>query len=284
MRIFILTVALLHASIAGADERILSYDSQITVRTDSSLEVTETILVRAEGQQIRRGIFREFPTTYSRVDASRVTVGFDVLSIKRDGVSEPYRAERRSNGVAIYIGDKDRFLSPGEYRYEIRYRTDRQLGFFPDHDELYWNVTGVGWVFPIDVATARVRLPAGITADAVHMEGYTGPMGARGRNYAARMEDSMVVFETTKALPPQQGLTIVVTWPKGVVAAPGDLAYAQYFLRDNKPLTYGLVGFLCLLGYYCVVWKRVGRDPPRGRGGAAISAARGRIAGLDAIP
>jgi hypothetical protein len=139
------------------------------VRADSVLEVTEAIVVQAEGQQIRRGIFREFPTTYSRVDASRKTVGFEVLSIKRDGVSEPYRMEQRSNGVAIYIGDKDRFLTPGEYRYEIRYRTDRQLGFFPDHDELYWNVTGAGWVFPIDAATARVRLPAGIAADTVHL-------------------------------------------------------------------------------------------------------------------
>ena len=264
MRMFIFTLALALAGVAGADERILSYDSQITVQTDSSLEVTESILVRAEGQQIRRGIFREFPTTYSRVDASRVTVGFDVLSIKRDGVSEPYHMERRSNGVAIYIGDKDRFLSPAEYNYEIRYRTDRQLGFFPDHDELYWNVTGVGWAFPIDVATARVKLPAGISADAVHLEGYTGPMGARGRSYAARLEDSMAVFETTKTLPPQQGLTIVVTWPKGVVAAPGELSYARYFLRDNKPLACGLVGFLFLLGYYFLIWRGVGRDPPRG--------------------
>ena len=129
---------------------------------------------------------------------------------------------------------------------------------------MYWNVTGVGWAFPIDAATARVRLPAGIAADTVHFEGYTGPMGARGRSYAARLEDGMAVFETTKPLPPQQGLTIVVTWPKGIVAPPGELAFVQYFLRDNKPLAYGLIGLLCLLGYYFVVWRRVGQDPPRG--------------------
>ena len=122
----------------------------------------------------------------------------------------------------------------------------------------------MGWAFPIDAATARVRLPAGIAADTVHLEGYTGPMGARGRSYAARMQDGLAVFETTKALPPQQGLTIVVTWPKGIVAPPGDLASVRYFLRDNKPLSYGLIGLLCLLGYYFLVWKRVGRDPPRG--------------------
>ena len=134
---------------AGADERILSYDSQITVRADSNLEVTETISCAPRVRQIRRGIFREFPTTYSRVDASqdRWLRGLVHQARRVGGVSNG----RRSNGVAIYIGDKDRFLSPAEYRYEIRYRTDRQLGFFPDHDELYWNVTGVGWAFPIDM-------------------------------------------------------------------------------------------------------------------------------------
>jgi hypothetical protein len=78
------------------------------------------------------------------------------------------------------------------------------------------------------------------------------------------VEDGLTVFETTKPLPPQQGLTIVVTWPKGIVTAPGEFASVQYFLRDSKPLAYGLVGLLCLLGYYFLVWKGVGRDPPRG--------------------
>ena len=39
------------------------------------------------------------------------------------------------------------------------YRTDRQMGYFSDHDELYWNATGNGWSFPIDHASARVLLP-----------------------------------------------------------------------------------------------------------------------------
>ena len=116
MRTILSTLALLLAQLAGADERILSYDSRIEVRSDSSLEVTETILVRAEGSKIRRGIFREFPTTYSRPDGSQGTVGFEVLSVRRNGVDEPYHMERRSNGVAVYIGHKDRFLPPGEYQ------------------------------------------------------------------------------------------------------------------------------------------------------------------------
>jgi uncharacterized membrane protein YgcG len=250
--------------VAGADERILSYDSRIEVRSDSSLEVTETIRVRAEGNRIKRGIFREFPTTYFRQGGDRVTVGFELLSVRRNGMDEPHDTERRKNGVAIYIGHKDRFLSAGAYTYEIRYRTDRQLGFFADHDELYWNVTGVGWDFPIDHVTGEVQLPAGIPADAVRLDGYTGRMGATGKHYRAVMDDGRPVFETTAPLGPREGLTILVTWPKGHVAAPGEVARVGYFLRDNRPLTYGALGLLAVLGYYVFIWTRVGRDPPRG--------------------
>ena len=32
-------------------------------------------------------------------------------------------------------------LPPGEHTYAITYRTDRSIGYFADHDELYLNVT-----------------------------------------------------------------------------------------------------------------------------------------------
>ena len=61
-----LALALLFAVTgARADERILAWQSDIRVRPDSTLEVRETLRVRAEGVGIRRGIFRDFPTVYT---------------------------------------------------------------------------------------------------------------------------------------------------------------------------------------------------------------------------
>ena len=45
--------------------------------------------------------------------------------------------------------------------YAIRSYYDRQLGFFDDFDELYWNVTGNGWEFVIEKVEALVVLPPG---------------------------------------------------------------------------------------------------------------------------
>ena len=158
-----LTAVTVLALLAGAtaapaqSERILNFKSLIKVHPDASMTVTEDISVQATGQEIKRGIIRDFPTTYRDRLGNTVTVGFKVEEVLRDGRPEPYHTESVSNGVKIYIGQKDVFLQAGVYTYTIRYRVDRELGFFKDFDELYWNVTGNGWTFAIDRAEAYHR-------------------------------------------------------------------------------------------------------------------------------
>jgi uncharacterized membrane protein YgcG len=249
------------AAFAQADERILAWQSDIRVRPDSVLEVVETLEVRAEGRQIRRGILRDFPTRYTDRAGRRVVVGFDVLDVTRDGDSEPFATERMPNGVRVRIGDPELYLDAGVHIYRIVYRTDRQLGFFETHDELYWNVTGNGWDFPIDGAVATVTLPQGVPVDRIGLEAYTGPQGATGRDWDARMDGEVPTFQTTRPLGPREGLTIVVTWPKGYVAPPTGWASVRNFWRDAWPALVGVGGVLLLLVYYLRAWTEVGRDP-----------------------
>jgi len=260
-----LVSGLLAAGPARAEERILSYHSDITVQADGSMLVDEAIRVRAEGRNIRRGIYRDFPTRYKDRLGQRYRVAFDVISVRRDGKAEPWHTEEKSNGVRVYAGSSNVFLKPGEYTYNIGYRTDRQLGFFDDHDELYWNVTGNGWAFAIDHASAAVHLPGGVPADSVRVEAYTGPQGAKGGDYRAWVDESGVAhFETTSELGGYEGLTIVVSWPKGYVHEPTQSEKLGYVLRDNISILAGLVGIGLLLLYYYIVWLRVGRDPETG--------------------
>ena len=260
----LLALALL-LSIAGAraDERILDWQSDIHVRPDSTLEVIETLRVQAEGEQIRRGLLRDFPTRYVDRRGQHVVTGFEVISVRRDGLAEPHALEKLANGVRLRIGDPEVYLSPGEYTYVITYRTDRQIGFFADHDELYWNVTGSGWDFPIDAVSAQVFLPGNIDADSIAVEAYTGPQGAKGRDWEAASGPSLATFRSTRGLGPREGLTIVASWPKGQVAPPGLDQRTGYLLRDAWPAGLALGGLSILLLYYLGVWHRVGRDPPR---------------------
>jgi len=169
---------LLVAGSVIADERILDYQSDILVHTDGSLIVTETIQVRAEGENIKRGIYRDFPTRYKDRLGNSYRVELNVLEVQRNGSPEPFHTEARSNGVRIYIGSSNKMVEHGVHEYRLRYYTNRQLGYFEDFDELYWNVTGNGWLFPIDHAGARIELPADVNADDLLPHIYTGPQGA----------------------------------------------------------------------------------------------------------
>jgi uncharacterized membrane protein YgcG len=250
---------------AQADERILDFHSNIKIAKNGDMTVRETIVVQAEGRQIRRGIYRDFPTDYKDRFGNQYRVGFQILSVRRDGQREDYHTKTLSNGIRIYFGNKNRFISHGRHEYELTYRTNRQLGFFKDHDELYWNVTGNGWNFAIDHAAATVRLPAAIPVDEIRPEAYTGGYGSKGQDYIARVNSlGEAQFETTRMLGPRQGLTIVVSFPKGFVHEPTTEERLQYLIDDNRGLIYMAAGLGLVFVYYLFIWYLVGRDQPEG--------------------
>lgn len=256
-------LALLWPAAASAEERILHYLSDVTVQADGALDVTETVRVRSEGALIDHGIYRDFPTRYTNRAGAQVRVGFEVVSVQRDGADEPWHSERQGNGIRVYMGSAETSVPPGEHVYSIRYRTTRQLGFFKDFDELYWNATGNGWVFPIDVAEARIRLPQPVPFG--QRAFYTGPKGSTDRNAEVVSEaPGEIVFRTTAPLGPGEGLTVASAWQKGVVAAPPPPSVARLWLQDNAPPAAGALALLGVLAYYFHAWRRAGRDPKPG--------------------
>ena len=251
--------------VLAGGERIRAFDSHITVAPDGELTVTETIAVIATGAEITRGIFRDFPTIYPGPWGTRVAVPFTIVRVTRDGADEPYHTESAENGTRVYIGRRDTPIAPGPHTYTLTYRTARQLGFFATHDELYWNVTGNGWSFPIDAAAATVVLPAAIPRERVTLTGYTGAMGSTARELTTEIAaDGTLHFRTTRPLDPYEGLTIVATFPTGFIAAPDDAAQRAAWLASNPDLLAGAAGLAVVLAYYLLAWLAVGRDPARG--------------------
>jgi len=264
MKRFLICLLLLSVQ-ALADERILEFHSEILVMPDGWIDVTETIKVRAEGNRIRRGIYRDFPTEYKDKYGNDYVVGFDILSVLRNNATEDFHTQGIRDGIRTYFGDSNRYLNSGEHTYTFRYRASRMLGFFENHDELYWNVTGVNWEFPIDKASATVSFGFDVSANDLTAEAYTGSFGYTGTDYTSRIDGSgRAAFETTKILQPLNGITIVVTWPKGYVKAPSDMDRVGWLLKDNANLLIALIGFALLLAYYIPVWRHFGKDPDEG--------------------
>lgn len=262
--LFALFAVLCMTSQAQSAEEILRFDSKVEVLQTGKLRVVETIRVRGENSQIRRGIYRDFPLMVEDAGGREREVGFEVLSVTRDGKPDEFRIDKANRAARVYIGSKNVFIGAGEFTYKITYETDRQIRFFSGHDELYWNVTGNFWNFPIRQARADIVLPEGVRATDTAF--FTGPYGATGRKARSRTSNggNIVEFQTTAPLRPREGLTVVIKMPKGSIAAPSQSQELDWFWRDNAAFFMGFIGFLVIGYYYFWAWQRVGRDPPAG--------------------
>ncbi len=211
---------------AGGNERILLYDVTAVFDTTGDMHVREEITVLARGRAIRRGIIRDLPTRWERADNKIFAVEYDVLGVTRDGKPEPYTLSQGSKQISLRIGNPNAPLTPGEHTYAITYTVRNHFSRFSGWDELYWNVTGNDWTFPIDKVRFRLRLPAqggkraaaGTDENAFGFRSvdiYTGKYGGKERTQSRRLPDDSV--ETTAPLAAGEGLTVVYTWPRSIL-------------------------------------------------------------------
>ena len=246
----------------NSQERILSYDILAEVEKDGALLVQEQISVVAEGNAIKRGIYRSFPTKYKDRLGNRFKAGFEVTGVLKNGVPEPWFTEEKANGVIVYIGDKDIELMPGTYNYTLSFKTTRQIGFFDDYDELYYNAIGGDWAFPIETATVTIRAPEG--SGIIQKAAYSGYAGSAGCDCELTSEGNLVKLTTTSPLQPHEQLTIAVAWERGLVARPSALSKMVNFLKDNLHILFALAGIAGAIMLYFRKWKSAGKDPAKG--------------------
>ncbi len=249
-------------SLAAAEEVITRFHSDVVIAANGQITVTETITVRAEGQAIRRGIFRDFPTQYFGTWYTIKEVGFEVLSVHRNNQAEPHHTERLSNGIRLYIGSGHRFIEPGIHTYQIQYQTDKQLGYFDTYDEFYWNVTGTGWQFPILHASIHIKLPHNDPTVVTDQQAWTGYQGQQLTHYQITNAADYLGFETTQPLAPNQGLTIGIQFPKGILDVPA--VDWLGFISSNLVWLLAVLVVLIYMVFYLSAWLRHGRDPEKG--------------------
>ena len=242
----------LSLSAACAEEHISSFIVDLTVRQDGRIDIVETIHVLSQGYQIKRGIVREIPTLYCDTMGTQYSVDCTLHYVLHNEHKADYHTESASNGIRIFIGNATKQITPGYHTYTIAYSTNRQIGYFQDHDEIFWNITGNGWRLPIMQARFTIHLPEGIPTDSLRVVGYTGYMGDLGNNYTAHIAtNGTIAGSTTRALQPHQGLSIAVAWPKGYMAQPTWWMWFYYFFYDNWPLIILLLVILgCLFAYF----------------------------------
>lgn len=265
MHISVMGLLLFFVTSSFAYEHIKSYDSHIIINKDGSLDITETIVAYAEGINIQRGIYRDFPTYYKGNGIfTSVIVPFDVQGVWVDGNQIPINVENISRGKRVYLGNAQLNV-PADHTFILKYKTARQLGFFKDYDELFFNGIGQDWEFSIARATVTLVLPQGINAYECKVLASVGALDSQERSYSAKIIDnSTIQFEATRRLNPYEGLTFTVGFKKGVVVPPTFSESKAFFLRDNSQLIISLLFLFFLLLFLIFSYLKVQNNRPPG--------------------
>lgn len=228
------------------------FDSEIIINQDTSLSITEKILVNFTEK--RHGIFREIPNVY-KIDGKRINSDLKVIQVVNQNDEElDYEISRQGDYVSIKIGDPDIYVF-GEQTYIINYEVKNIIQEYSDYFELYWNVTGGSWDTEVLLATAKINSEH---ANITNITCYSGIVGTTDDYCEGRLfENINAQFNTTKPVGSGRDLTIVLAIDKVNNLI---LPTATDKMIDRFTNNWGyLVAPISLL-YMGISWWKKGRD------------------------
>jgi len=258
---------------AAGGERILSFAADYNLAADGSMGVTET-LVWQFGPGEHHGIKRNVtvrqgvsspPGKYRLYEMSDV-----VVSSPTGANSEVYVSGLGADEV-IRIGSPTQpFQGEQQQTYVLKYRLAHVANGFPDHAELYWNVTGGRFDIPVDSVKVSVHGPAAVT-NALCFKG-----ADRSAEPCTASAGQVATYSAT-GLGPREQVTIVASFPVSAITntAPdlrdGDTGFSgaepASSVSPSEAKALSLVGYggglafpvLAAVLMGTLVWKR-GRD------------------------
>ncbi len=247
-------------------EHIVSFDQTSVVNKDGTVDISEKIAYDF-GDAYRHGIFRTIPYVKKAETDRKFKFSLTNISVTdENGKKYLYSMSLDQTNVTIKIGDPDRTVT-GVNTYVISYRVGGALSYFKDHDEFYWNVTGDKWNVPISSATAMITLPDTINAGQTNTACYTGSYGSTLTGCNAKADINRFVFTTKGPLGSNQGLSTVVSFPKGFVAVLEPTEVVSFFATLLGKITIAgmillaLVWYILYPFYLPFKWWKQGRDP-----------------------
>lgn len=237
-------------------EQVDSFDTKIIVSDDSSFIVEETIVYNFGESDYRHGFFRYIPYKYNR-DGYKYNVRLNVVGVFDEyDNSWNYTTSKSGGELNIKIGDADKYVS-GQQTYTIVYEVDRAINYFDNYDELFWNVTGNGWKVGMDSVSASIILPQQVNEQDIQIACYTGVYGSEEQDCECDSSSTTYTFNTNSPLLSNEGLSVILGWPKGITLQPDGFQSFLWFMEDNWPIFFPLIVFLVMF----FLWYTRGRDP-----------------------
>lgn len=242
-----------HAS--TQDFVIDKFDADYTLSNQNkhgSMHIVETINLTYN--DFNHGIYRAIPNSYKK---HSLQVSVNSITSTTSAPTQ-YTSSKTTGNLILKIGDPNKTIT-GPQQYTIDYTVQNVISYYPDHDELYWDINGDQWQQIAQQVTVRVHLPDGLKVlDKSGLNCFTGRYGSNAMDCSILNVYPTVTSETVKPMGPNETLTIVVGFEKGYFAPFSTTENTVEAVKKFAPL----VLFPTIFGSYAFLrWRRYGRDP-----------------------
>ncbi len=270
--LIVLSLLLWTRSVKAADDVVIrQFTSDITLATDDSLDITETIEADFDSLPNKHGFFRIIPSVNARSESEGRDTAITLHSITDEtGAKVPYQQIVKSSDKTMTwkIGDAKKTIT-GLHTYVIHYTVQNvvRTASGNNQDELLWNLNGNFWQLPIEHYSATITFPEAVNQSTATVALYSGAFGEADNTLADHQwtTDHTLTVTAKRPLGLGEGITLSAVFPAGIVthsnvSSPtsplstilGKLAIAGVFLTFIIPL---LIFIACFK-----LWKRYGDD------------------------
>jgi uncharacterized membrane protein len=213
---FFLFLTLYSPVVSASEESLESFVSENNINSDGTLLVKETIVYNP-GNEERHGLFRKIDFKKINMDNKKFILGIDILRVTdENGNSYKYSQKKSGQYIELKIGDPDRLINSPK-TYVIEYKVSGAVTYFTDHDELYRNLTENNWTVPIKNFNASISFPNLIDEESLKYICYEGPDGSTSQSCIVDYSEGKVNVSSSRVLSPGEGVTAIVSFPKGIV-------------------------------------------------------------------
>lgn len=239
--------------VAPAKEHIPYLFSRIEILPTGMINISETIMVVANGEKLKNGLARVIPRfSTSRENVSN-KIDINLVSVDINGQEIPHKLEEKDK--KIYITPKQEYnLNPGIYTYTFNYVIDRQLWDYDNFKEFYWDATGSSWNLVIARAGASISLPGATPSiSQTILLGYNNQLTT---NNAIIVKDNNILgFATQIPLFVGEGMHILISMPLADFISPDLSKKFTWFTDDYGDIIFSIMGLLAILISYYISWR-----------------------------
>lgn len=254
---------------SGKEDEITDLFADITVRTDGTLDIIETVtIVDRPGGEYKEGYHKSLHMWECRTSNSGNIFPSPRVHVKSVEVDGQPGSHYIASGV-LHFKIKDAPLPEGEHKVVIKYNTDTMIMDRPHHDELCFVIAGrAARANFIRKASASVRLPKGS-----HVIFADGSAGLQDRkDIVSEVEETgqgdIVRYSVTRPLREGMIFSVDIGFVKGYARASWLQRLVLLDRQTRRFLSSLLIFFSGLVVsfiYYWIAWLKVGRDP-KGQG------------------